>query len=590
MEWTLRPPGVLGLDTLLDLMVCVCHELATSPLAEETHIADFLHWANPLAQNVRERRMKRQDFDIIQVIGRGAFSEVAVVRKKSNLQVYAMKIMNKWDLLKRADVACFREERDVLVHGDKRWITQLHFAFQDDNYLYLLMDYYVGGDLLSLLSKFPDGLPYEMAVFYLAEMIISINSIHSLGYVHRDIKPDNMLFNRSGHIHLGDFGSCLRLRQDGTVSSSMAVGTPDYLSPEILLALEDPTLSYGVECDWWSLGACAFEMFFGRTPFFAETVLETYGKIIHFKEHFSFPSSATETAPEALNFISSLICERDIRLGKDGLSDFQMHPLFADLDWDGLRHRMPPYVPDTEGATDTSNFDVVEDQLSEMVSGGGETLSDVGDSSPLGVHLPFVGYSYTLREEDEEHVWGTVRNECSCKRDVSCNPQNISHGDSLAPHLDPTLLSDLRDALQKEIDTREALDAEISFLRLTNENLAGRLDEANQLNAKLLVKIHRLEERVREKGETGEKDSFFHARRWKLCNQNSEVSSRTRHLDSCAPSYCHPLVTPLHRHMLLFSRVPRPDVSWVGYLVLFSRVLGFPLPVFSPVLPQADPT
>ncbi|XP_031747405.1 myotonin-protein kinase isoform X4 [Xenopus tropicalis] len=530
MEGTQLPPVPQALDALLDLMLCVCNELATSPLAQETHIAEFLSWADPLAQLIREQRMKRSDFDILKVIGRGAFSEVAVVRKKSNSQVYAMKIMNKWDLLKRSDVACYRQERDVLVNGDKRWITQLHFAFQDDNYLYLIMDYYVGGDLLSLLSKFSDGFPSHMAVFYLAEMVMAISSVHSLGFVHRDIKPDNMLLNCAGHIRLGDFGSCLKLRGDGTVSSSIAVGTPDYLSPEILLAVEDPTLCYGVECDWWSLGVCAYEMYFGYTPFYADLVVETYGKIIHFKEHFIFPPSSSEVSSEALSFISSLICDRETRLGRGGLQDFQMHPLFAGIEWERLMDSIPPYVPESEGATDTSNFDMVEDQLSEMVSGGGETLSDVGDSSPLGVHLPFVGYSYTVREDDREHVWGTLKNECDCKRGLVPNPQNITHGDTVAAPFESMLLSDQQNALESEIQTQESLSTEISLLKSTNQHLASRLNEADLLNSELQSKIRTLEEKLREKEKEEEerREEVFVPRRWEVCNEKFETTSRNR--------------------------------------------------------------
>ncbi|XP_063287791.1 myotonin-protein kinase isoform X1 [Pelobates fuscus] len=572
MEGTPLAPAFLGLDALLDLMLCVCHELVTSPLAHETHISEFLSWANPLSLRIRERRMKRTDFDILKVIGRGAFSEVAVVRKKSNLQVYAMKIMNKWDLLKRSDVACYRQERDVLVNGDRRWITQLHYAFQDDNYLYLLMDYYIGGDLLSLLSKFPDGLPPHMAIFYIAEMIMAVNSVHSLGYIHRDIKPDNMLLNISGHILLGDFGSCLKLREDGTVSCSVAVGTPDYLSPEILLAVEDHTLSYGVECDWWSLGACTFEMFFGHPPFYADSVVETYGKIIHYKEHFTFPPLATEVPQEALNFISSLICQRDTRLGRGGLQEFQNHPLFAGLDWEGLQDSSPPYIPESDGATDTSNFDVVEDHLTEMISGGGETLSDVEVTSPLGVNLPFVGYSYTYRDDDRGNVWGIRKNEYECKKRPTQDTQNMSHGDSLGQNLDSTLLTDLRNALQNEIETRETLNTEINLLKTANQSLARRLYEADQLNAELQRKINMMEEQMRERPSIveEERDVHFSPRRHEICNQKYETISRTRQLDSCIPSYCHPLVTPVHRHMLLFSRIPKPHTSWVGYLLLCS--------------------
>ena len=135
-----------------------------------------------------------------------------------------MKILHKWEMLRRADTACFREERDVLVHGNSDWITKLYYAFQDDKSLYLVMDYYCGGDLLTLLSK-DDRLPEEMAMFYTSEIIVAVNSIHKLGYVHRDLKPDNVLIDKNGHIRLADFGSCLKMNEDGFVDSKVAVGT-----------------------------------------------------------------------------------------------------------------------------------------------------------------------------------------------------------------------------------------------------------------------------------------------------------------------------------------------------------------------------
>ncbi|XP_060765476.1 myotonin-protein kinase isoform X2 [Neoarius graeffei] len=401
-EKLLKEPGVtvgssthspVGLQTLLDLLVGVYQAFQSSEAARDKYVRRFLQWAEPLVGQVKKTRIKRDDFNILKVIGRGTFSEVAVARMCNTQQVYALKIMNKWDMLKRGETACYQEEREVLLKGDRRWITELHYAFQDDNYLYLAMDYYVGGDLLTLLSKFGDHFPEDMAQFYLAEMVMAIDSVHRLGYVHRDVKPDNILLTADGHVRLGDFGSCLRLQDDGLVHSSLAVGTPDYLSPEILRAVEGGG-GYGIECDWWALGVCAYEMLLGTTPFYAESLSETYAKIIHFEDYFEFPASAVDISEEARTLITGLLCDRNERLGANGSADFRSHLFFSGLEWSALHQLPAPYQPEVSNATDTSNFDVLDDCLSET-----ETLTDVMDRAPTGIHLAFVGYSYTATRE-----------------------------------------------------------------------------------------------------------------------------------------------------------------------------------------------
>ncbi|XP_045309188.1 serine/threonine-protein kinase MRCK alpha isoform X11 [Leopardus geoffroyi] len=479
-----------SVETLLDILICLYDECNNSPLRREKNILEYLEWAKPFTSKVKQMRLHREDFEILKVIGRGAFGEVAVVKLKNADKVFAMKILNKWEMLKRAETACFREERDVLVNGDNKWITTLHYAFQDDNNLYLVMDYYVGGDLLTLLSKFEDRLPEDMARFYLAEMVIAIDSVHQLHYVHRDIKPDNILMDMNGHIRLADFGSCLKLMEDGTVQSSVAVGTPDYISPEILQAMEDGKGRYGPECDWWSLGVCMYEMLYGETPFYAESLVETYGKIMNHKERFQFPAQVTDVSESAKDLIRRLICSREHRLGQNGIEDFKKHPFFNGIDWDNIRNCEAPYIPEVSSPTDTSNFDVDDDCLKNS-----ETMPPPTHTAFSGHHLPFVGFTYTS---------SCVLSDRSCLR-VTAGPASLDLDVNVQRTLDNNLATEAYERRIKRLEqeklelSRKLQESTQTVQALQYSTADGPLTASKDLEIKTLKEeIEKLRKQVRE--------------------------------------------------------------------------------------------
>ncbi|XP_025770051.1 myotonin-protein kinase, partial [Puma concolor] len=353
----------------------------------------------------------------------------------------------------------------------------------------------------------------------------------------RDIKPDNILLDRCGHIRLADFGSCLKLRADGTVRSLVAVGTPDYLSPEILQAVGGgPGLgSYGPECDWWALGVFAYEMFYGQTPFYADSTAETYGKIVHYKEHLSLPLADAGVPEEARDLIQRLLCPPETRLGRDGAGDFQNHPFFFGLDWDSLRDSVPPFTPDFEGATDTCNFDVVEDGLTAM-----ETLSDMREGMPLGVHLPFVGYSYSCMALRDEEVPGPTAMELEA--------EPLPEPPVRAPSPEPTVPP------PEETGSR-------SFPP------RSQLREAEARNRDLEARVRQLQERM-ELLQAGGDAAVTGV-------PSPRATDAPSHLDgppAVALGQC-PLVGPgpMHRrHLLLPARVPKPDLSEARSLLLFA--------------------
>lgn len=188
-------------------------EMAKVGLSKEAQceIRKMLHQKESNYIRLKRAKMDRSMFTKIKTIGVGAFGEVALVRKVDANQLYAMKILRKSNVLKRNQVAHVKAERDILAEADNEWVVKLFYSFQDDENLYLIMDFIQGGDLMSLLIKF--GIFSEpLAKFYISELVMAVASVHKMGFIHRDIKPDNILIDRDGHIKLTDFGLCTGFR------------------------------------------------------------------------------------------------------------------------------------------------------------------------------------------------------------------------------------------------------------------------------------------------------------------------------------------------------------------------------------------
>ncbi|NXJ97057.1 CTRO kinase, partial [Corythaixoides concolor] len=376
----------LSREGILDSLFILFEECRNPALMKIKHVGNFVKkYAETIAE-LRELQPSVKDFEVKSVVGCGHFADVKVVKEKVTGDVYAMKVMSKESLLAQEHVSFFEEELSILSQSTSPWIPQLQYAFQDKKNLYLVMEYQPGGDLLSLLNRYEDQLDESMVQFYLAELVLAIHSVHEMGYVHRDVKPENVLIDRTGHIKLVDFGSAAKMTVNKMVNAKLPIGTPDYMAPEMLTGLNgDGKASYGPECDWWSLGVIAYEMIYGRSPFAEGTSAKTFNNIMNFQRFLKFPEDV-KVSSEFLDLVQSLLCGQKERLGYEGLC---CHPFFSKIDWNNIRNSPPPFVPTLKSDDDTSNFD--EPEKNSRVLSSTRQLSPAGFS---GEDLPFVGFSF----------------------------------------------------------------------------------------------------------------------------------------------------------------------------------------------------
>ena len=321
-------------------------------------------------RKLREKQSIR-DYTSLAIIGRGAFGEVHVCREKKTGQIVAVKKIRK-DVLKiKNQVIHVRNEQLFMSKVKSPWIVELKASFQEDDYLYLVMEYLPGGDFMNLLIK-KDILTEDEAKFYTAELILAIENIHKLDCIHRDIKPDNVLIDKTGHIKLSDFGLAkvspkifeinynnnenIDFKPDTHQKNYSCVGTAYYVAPEVL-----KKKGYGPEVDGWSVGVIFFEMLFGYAPFHSKETNQVCHKVLNWQKYLVIPSKI-KISKEAEDLIWKLINNSNQRLGIGGAEEIKKHPFFKDVDWDNIRNTKAPFIPRLKNDYDTHYFETLEEK------------------------------------------------------------------------------------------------------------------------------------------------------------------------------------------------------------------------------------
>lgn len=307
----------------------------------------------PDTQYVTRGKYTLSDFEIQRTLGTGSFGRVHLVRSVHNNRFYAMKVLRKAQVVKMKQVAHTNDERRILKKVNFPFFIRLWGTFQDSNNLFMVMEYIEGGELFSLLRK-SRRFPSPVAKFYASEVVLALEYLHNQDILYRDLKPENILLDKNGHIKITDFGFS---KEVPDVTWTLC-GTPDYIAPEVVASKP-----YNKSVDWWSLGVLIFEMLTGYTPFYSQTHMKTYEKILRCEVQYPSYLSAT-----VVNLLQSLITKNlSQRLGNlsGGAADIKAHPWFAEVVWEKLLTRSieTPYEPPIQvGVGDASQFEIYKEE------------------------------------------------------------------------------------------------------------------------------------------------------------------------------------------------------------------------------------
>ncbi|KAK0093679.1 hypothetical protein PV326_012928 [Microctonus aethiopoides] len=335
-------------------------------------------------------------FELLKVLGQGSFGQVFLVRKvvgKDKGTLYAMKVLRK-ATLKVRDRMRTKTERNILVDVEHPFIVRLHYAFQTEGKLYLILDFLRGGDLFSRLSK-EVMFTEEDVKFYLAELALALDHIHQLGIIYRDLKPENILLDADGHMSLTDFGLS-KQPLDDTKTYSFC-GTVEYMAPEVV-----NRQGHSFAADWWSFGVLMFEMLTGALPFQGANRNETMTQIL--KSKLGMPYNISSEAQMLLRVLFKRNPAN--RLGSGGVQEIKNHVFFASIDWDALYRKevTPPFKPAVSHEDDAFYFD------SEFTC---KTPRDSPGLPPsANAHELFRGFSFVAPGLLDEHSKTRDTNNC----------------------------------------------------------------------------------------------------------------------------------------------------------------------------------
>uniref|UniRef100_A0A674JQ00 non-specific serine/threonine protein kinase n=1 Tax=Terrapene triunguis TaxID=2587831 RepID=A0A674JQ00_9SAUR len=348
-----------------------------------------------ITHHVKEGHEKADpsQFELLKVLGQGSFGKVFLVKKISGSdarQLYAMKVLKK-ATLKVRDRVRTKMERDILVEVNHPFIVKLHYAFQTEGKLYLILDFLRGGDLFTRLSK-EVMFTEEDVKFYLAELALALDHLHSLGIIYRDLKPENILLDEEGHIKLTDFGLS-KESIDHEKKAYSFCGTVEYMAPEVV-----NRRGHTQSADWWSFGVLMFEMLTGTLPFQGKDRKETMTMIL--KAKLGMPQFLSPEAQSLLRMLFKRNPANRLGAGPDGVEEIKRHFFFSTIDWNKLYRREihPPFKPATGRPEDTFYFDP------EFTA---KTPKDSPGIPPsANAHQLFRGFSFVaIASDDEKDLW-----------------------------------------------------------------------------------------------------------------------------------------------------------------------------------------